>query len=65
MPDNREAVVRGEGLVKTFKDFWGRDKVKAIRGVDIVIPKGSVFGLLGLNGAGKSTLIKLILLKKR
>ena len=57
----QEAVVRGEGVIKTFKDFWGRDKVKALRGVDIVIPKGSVFGLLGPNGAGKSTLIKLIL----
>ena len=61
MQDNIGAVVKGEGLVKTFKDFWGRDKVKAIRGVDIVIPKGAVFGLLGPNGAGKSTLIKLIL----
>ena len=61
MPDKIEAAVLGEGIVKTFKDFWGRDKVKALRGVDIVIPKGSVFGLLGPNGAGKSTLIKLIL----
>lgn len=61
MPENVEAAVLGEGIVKTFKDFWGRDKVKALRGVDIVIPKGSVFGLLGPNGAGKSTLIKLIL----
>ena len=61
MSDNADAVVLGEGLEKTFKDFWGRDKVKALRGVDIVIPRGSVFGLLGPNGAGKSTLIKLIL----
>ena len=54
-------IVSGRGIVKTFKDFWGRPKVKALRGIDIDIPKGAVFGLLGPNGAGKSTLIKILL----
>jgi ABC-2 type transport system ATP-binding protein len=54
-------VVRGQGLAKTFKDFWGREKVAALRGVDIEVAEGQIFGLLGPNGAGKSTLIKLIL----
>jgi len=61
MSEEKQNVVVGRGLVKTFKDFWGRDKVKAIRGIDIDIKQGSIFGLLGPNGAGKSTLIKLIL----
>lgn len=61
MSENNQAVIVGRGLVKTFKDFWGRDKVKALKEVDIDIPRGSIFGLLGPNGAGKSTLIKLIL----
>ena len=61
MSEEQELVVAGQDVVKTFKDFWGRDKVKALKGVDIKIRKGSVFGLLGPNGAGKSTLIKLIL----
>ena len=61
MSKENQLVVAGQDIVKKFKDFWGRDKVKALKGVDIEISKGSVFGLLGPNGAGKSTLIKLIL----
>ena len=61
MSEAEKPVVIGRGVVKTFKDFWGRDKVKALRGIDIEIPRGSIFGLLGPNGAGKSTLIKVIL----
>ncbi|MCM8542178.1 MAG: ABC transporter ATP-binding protein [Lentisphaeraceae bacterium] len=61
MSSESQPVVAGQGIVKTFKDFWGRDKVKALKGVDLEISRGSVFGLLGPNGAGKSTLIKLIL----
>ena len=59
MKDNN--VIFAEGIEKTFKDFWGRPKVKALRGVDLKVREGSVFGLLGPNGAGKSTLIKLLL----
>lgn len=32
----------------------------ALRGVDLVVPKGQIVGLLGVNGAGKSTLMKLL-----
>lgn len=56
-----QPVVRGQGLSKVFKDFWGREKVSALHGVDITVARGQIFGLLGPNGAGKSTLIKLIL----
>ena len=55
------SIIFAKGIEKTFKDFWGRPKVKAIRGMDIDIKEGSVFGLLGPNGAGKSTFIKLLL----
>lgn len=57
---NTEAV-RTEGLTKIYKDFWGRDKVRALDDLNLTIQRGEVFGLLGPNGSGKSTTIKLLL----
>ena len=48
-----EAVV-AEGLVKHYGD------VEAVRGVDLRIATGEVFGFLGPNGAGKSTTVKML-----
>jgi ABC-2 type transport system ATP-binding protein len=56
-----EAAVHTEQLTKIYKDFWGRDKVTALDGLDLTIQRGEVFGLLGPNGSGKSTCIKLLL----
>jgi ABC-2 type transport system ATP-binding protein len=57
---NDEAV-QTEQLSKVYKDFWGRDKVRALDALDLTIHRGEVFGLLGPNGSGKSTTIKLLL----
>ena len=54
-------VVQVRGLVKVFKDFWGRPKAKAVNDVDFEVRQGEVFGLLGPNGSGKSTIIKMLL----
>jgi len=54
-------AVRIDHLSKVYKDFWGRDKVRALDDLNLTIERGEVFGLLGPNGSGKSTTIKLLL----
>ena len=54
-------VIESNKLRKTFRDFWHRPKVEAVRGISFDINRGEVFGLLGPNGSGKSTTIKMIL----
>ena len=48
-------VIETHGITKTF------GSVKALQGVNLTVPKNSIFGFLGPNGAGKTTLIKLLL----
>src|SRR3989440_2579145 len=47
-------AVETEDLGRKFGTF------EAVKGVDLLVPKGTVFGLLGVNGAGKSTIIKMV-----
>ena len=56
-----EPIIQTVGLTKVFKDFWHRDKVRAVDNLNITVYSGEVFGLLGPNGSGKTTTIKLIL----
>src|SRR5437016_5652469 len=56
-----DAAVHTEHLTKVYRDFWGRDKVRALDDLNLTIGRGEVFGLLGPNGSGKSTTIKLLL----
>jgi ABC-2 type transport system ATP-binding protein len=56
-----EPVIETRNLSKTYRDFWGRQKVRALKALDLTIYKGEIFGLLGPNGSGKSTTIKLLL----
>jgi ABC-2 type transport system ATP-binding protein len=51
-------AVEAEGLVKHYPDKSG--VVEAVRGVDLDVQAGEVFGFLGPNGAGKSTTVKML-----
>src|ERR1700722_20034638 len=61
MSSSTAEAVHTENLSKVYKDFWGRDKVRALEDLTLTINRGEVFGLLGPNGSGKSTTIKLLL----
>jgi len=54
-------VIETVNLTKVFKDFWRREKVRALDNLNLRIHRGEVFGLLGPNGSGKSTAVKLML----
>jgi ABC-2 type transport system ATP-binding protein len=58
---SEEIVIQTRALSKVYRDFWGRQKVRALKSLDLEIHRGEVFGLLGPNGSGKTTTIKLIL----
>ena len=56
-----DVIIETRNLSKTYRDFWGRQKVRALKALDLEIRRGEIFGLLGPNGSGKTTTIKLIL----
>ena len=56
-PDSAIELV---GLSKTYPARGKASAVMALDNVDLVIPRGSMFGLLGPNGAGKSTTINIL-----
>jgi len=49
-----EAAIHAEGLVKHFGE------VRAVDGLDLTVPYGTVVGLLGPNGAGKTTTVRIL-----
>jgi ABC-2 type transport system ATP-binding protein len=55
------AVIETRNLSKVYRDFWGRQKVRALKALDLEVRRGEVFGLLGPNGSGKTTTMKLLL----
>ena len=49
-----ELAIEASGLVKSYRD------VQVLTGVDLRVPRGTVFALLGPNGAGKTTIVRIL-----
>ncbi len=56
-----KAVLELIELTKVYRDFWGRESVKALDSLNLEVRQGEVFGLLGPNGSGKTTTVRLVL----
>ncbi len=52
------AIIEAEGLVKVFRSR--KTEVRALDGLDLIVPEGTVLGLLGPNGAGKTTTVRIV-----
>src|SRR4030066_1154481 len=52
---NDDLAIQVQGMTKSY------GKVRALRGIDLQVPRGEIFGFLGPNGAGKTTTIRCML----
>ncbi len=55
------SAIVARGLAKAYPSGLRRRRHRALAGVDLEVPTGTAFGLIGLNGAGKTTFIKSLL----
>jgi ABC-2 type transport system ATP-binding protein len=58
--DLPDYAIEAHGLFKTYAATKTTPAKTALNGIDLMIPRGSIFGLLGPNGAGKSTFINIL-----
>lgn len=59
--ENREAAKGRDWAIETRELTKEFDGERAVDGLDLIVPEGSVFGLMGPNGAGKSTIIRMLM----
>ena len=61
MTAQAEYAIETQDLTKIYRARWSGREVRAIDGVSLRVPRGTIFGLLGPNGAGKTTFVKALL----
>ncbi|MFN2518175.1 MAG: ABC transporter ATP-binding protein [Jatrophihabitantaceae bacterium] len=57
---SEELAIEVRGLVKQYRGGRGQDDLTAVRGIDLAVRRGEVFGFLGPNGAGKTTTVRML-----
>ena len=62
-PSDKPLIIKLEDVVKTFKTKT--NTVQALKGINLSIAKGEIFGIIGLSGAGKSTIVRCMNLLER
>ncbi len=58
--DLPDYAIEAKGVFKTYAATKTTPEKRALNGIDLQVPRGSIFGLLGPNGAGKSTFINIL-----
>jgi ABC-2 type transport system ATP-binding protein len=58
--DLPDLAIEARSLFKTYPASKTMPAMQALKGIDLAVPRGSIFGLLGPNGAGKSTFINIL-----
>ncbi|MDH4385315.1 MAG: ABC transporter ATP-binding protein [Caulobacter sp.] len=58
--DLPDYAIEAKGVFKTYAATKTTPEKRALNGIDLKVPRGSIFGLLGPNGAGKSTFINIL-----
>jgi ABC-2 type transport system ATP-binding protein len=53
-------AIEVRGLVKRYRGSRGQAELEAVRGIDLAVRRGEVFGFLGPNGAGKTTTVRML-----